>query len=67
MTEHVQWTDLSTSEKTDIDQTLDTVTETDVKTTNLWNRVTKWATSYQQFLLGAAVGSIAVWCIRHRK
>lgn len=67
MTEHVQWKDLSTTETDVIDQTVDTVTGAVVQTTTLWNRVSKWATSYQQFLLGAAVGSVAVWCIRLRK
>jgi hypothetical protein len=67
MTEHVQWKDLSTTETDVIDQTVDTVTGAVVQTTTLWNRVSKWAASYQQFLLGAAVGSVAVWCIRLRK
>ena len=67
MTVHVQWKDLSTTETDVISQTVDTVTETAVQTTRVWNRVTQWATSYQQFLLGAVVGSVAVWCIRLRK
>jgi len=60
-----QWKDLS---ETDIiGQAVDTVTEPTANTVSVWNRVSQWTSSYHQFLLGAAVGSVAVWCIRLRK
>ncbi len=64
-----QWKELSNTDV--IGQAVDTVTETVTKTTSntvsVWNRVSQWTSSYHQFLLGAAVGSVAVWCIRLRK
>lgn len=60
-----QWKDLSETDV--IGQAVHTVTETTANTISVWNRVSQWASSYHQFLLGAAVGSVAVWCIRLRK
>ena len=60
-----QWKGLSETDV--IGQAVDTVTETTANTVSVWNRVSQWASSYHQFLLGAAVGSVAVWCIRLRK